>query len=680
MPVLAVSAGIEYNVTDFLYIYIMNRFAALVISFLAAALPLAAQNNPYEIDDACYQLYLEADELTGRDGFEQANARLLELALAKDDTRAQTFYYVERLKDLTRRLRPVKHSTNEQDALVIQYMEDLQEVAQGFGYKQFYYYAFELAHDHFYSHEKIVRTMELIEEMKRKAEREKDEYVRYMAARYLVSIYVNQNDPVSAKSHIQDALRIYASTDNVFIRRQPVARLYCDLADTYPIGHDSVAINIQHAKDAAVLPMDTLRVSYCLAKLAAYQKDLDAYRRYRDRCLADPHLSDVSRTAEILFHNIDAIVFDRDPSEIDVTGMSDRLREVKYVANIAETYGFKDEAFSLEKQLVAFEERTLSRLNLSKVAELDARLADLHMPGVTDTKPVRVSRTLVWIVGLGILLLLGMLVFLYLRIRRLGRTNSRLREANEKVRLADAAKTRFVQNMSHEVRTPLNAIVGFSQLLALPDGSFSPEEKDEFAGHIINNTKMLTMLLDDILNVSAMDSGSYRISYEDGEVHFIAQAAISSTEHRLQPGVRMYYEPESAEPFHFRTDPRRVQQVLINLLTNSCKHTPEGEIKLSSSLTARPGYVSYAVTDTGSGVPASEAEKIFDRFTKLNDFVQGTGLGLSICRDIAERMQARVYLDTSYTGARGARFVFEVPVAPVEELPGQMRNNSETKE
>ena len=658
----------------------MNRFAALVITLLAAAFPLAAQNNPYGIEDSCYHLYLETDALIGRDGFEQANARLLEQSLAKNDTQAQTLYYVERFKDLTRRFRAVAQSTNAQDAQVIQYMEDLQEVALSFGYKQFYYYAFELAHDHFFSHEKIVRTMELIEEMKRKAEREKDEYVRWMAERYLVSIYVNQNDPVSAKSHIQDALRIYSSTNNPVIKRQPVARLYCDLADTYPIGHDSVAINIQLAKEACIVPMDSLRVNYCMAKLAAYQKDLEGYRRYRDRCLADPHLADISVTAERLFRNIDAIVFERDPSRIDVSGMSSRLREVKYVANIAERYDFKDEAFSLEKQLVAFEESTLSRLNVSKVAELDARLADLHMLGGQDKKTEGKSGTVTWIVGAVALLLLAALIFLYLRIRRLARTNSRLREVNEKVRLADAAKTRFVQNMSHEVRTPLNAIVGFSQLLALPDGSFSPEEKDEFAGHIINNTKMLTMLLDDILNVSAMDSGNYRISYEDGEVHFIAQAAISSTEHRLQPGVRMYYEPESAEPYHFRTDPRRVQQVLINLLTNSCKHTPEGEIKLSSSLTARPGYVTYAVTDTGSGVPASEAEKIFDRFTKLNDFVQGTGLGLSICRDIAERMQARVYLDTSYTGAKGARFVFEVPVAPVEELPGQMRNNTETKE
>ena len=237
-----------------------------------------------------------------------------------------------------------------------------------------------------------------------------------------------------------------------------------------------------------------------------------------------------------------------------------------------------------------------------------------------------------------------------------------LRRTNEKVRMADAAKTRFVQNMSHEVRTPLNAIVGFSQLLSLPDGSFSEEEKQEFAGHIVNNTKMLTMLLDDILHVSAMDSGGYRIAYEEGEMHYLAQAAISSAEHRLRPGVRMYYAPESKEPYRFTTDPRRVQQILINLLTNACKNTDQGEIRLTSSLTQAPGYVTYAVEDTGPGVPPQQAEVIFERFSKLNEFVQGTGLGLSICRDIAQRMNARVYLDTAYTG--GARFVLELPLVP----------------
>ena len=116
------------------------------------------------------------------------------------------------------------------------------------------------------------------------------------------------------------------------------------------------------------------------------------------------------------------------------------------------------------------------------------------------------------------------------------------------------------------------------------------------------------MLLDDILNTTAMDSGNYRIQYEEGECGFMGQAAISSAEHRLQPGVTMRYEQDFEGPFTFKTDPRRVQQILINLLTNSCKHTTEGEIVLKCSLSENPGEVSFSVTDTGSGVPADQAE------------------------------------------------------------------------
>ena len=128
----------------------------------------------------------------------------------------------------------------------------------------------------------------------------------------------------------------------------------------------------------------------------------------------------------------------------------------------------------------------------------------------------------------------------------------------------------------------------------------------------------------------------------------------------------MVFAPDSEEPFTFRTDPRRVQQILINLLTNSCKHTMQGTITLSTSLTEHPDFVTFTVTDTGTGVPADQAEAIFDRFVKLDSFVQGTGLGLSICRDIATRMGAKVYLDTTYTEG-GARFKFEVPVHPAND-------------
>jgi signal transduction histidine kinase len=476
-----------------------------------------------------------------------------------------------------------------------------------------------------------------------------------MGNRYLISLYIAQNDYISAKKYIVASLEMYENTEDETIRRQSATRLYCDLADTYPIGHDSVSINIRKAELQSRHHLDSLRCMYHRAKLEAYQKNIPAYERNRDLCRQDPSIRQISSTAGLLFDNIDQLVYGKPAPEIKLDRMMNHLREVKYIANIAEEYGYKDLAFEIEKRLVAYDETVLAKANQSKLTEIEAKLGNDVLSAQVDEAAGRAIRSRRLVISLVISILVVIILFFVIYSLHLRRTN-------EKVRLADAAKTRFVQNMSHEVRTPLNAIVGFSQLLSLPDGSFPEEEKQEFAGHIVNNTKMLTMLLDDILHVSAMDSGNYRITYEDGEMHYMAQAAISSAEHRLKPGVRMYYDPETTEPHTFITDPHRVQQILINLLTNACKHTTEGEIRLTSSLTQNPGYVTYAIEDTGSGIPPEQADTIFERFTKLNDFVQGMGLGLSICRDIAQRMNARVYLDTTYTG--GARFVLELPRVP----------------
>ena len=634
----------------------------IILVILGLSLELRASDNPYDIDDTCYSLLREAELLEGRSGFEEANARLLNRAIEKGDTHSQTLYYVERLKDVTARLKDVEKVSEEEDQNVLDAMQELVNVAGDLGYLQEFYYAYELAFSHFYHHQKLEKAMDLIHTMMDIAITRKEDYGIWMGNRYIVSLYLEQSDYISAKHYIQDAIKMYESSQDPFIRARGATRLYCDLSDCYPIGHDSVRVNLRKAEVSGKKHLDTLRLNYHKAKLAAYSKDIVAYQQARDYCKADPRLDVISTTALQLFSNIDLIVYGKyQEPPVDVTGMIHSIREVKYIANTAEEYGYKELAFNIEKKLVNFHENNLSLSNRSKIAEIDARLGNdlLHaQAGEASLRAAKAQRLALYLL---VFVLVVVIVFMILHLRS-------LTKANEKVRLADAAKTRFVQNMSHEVRTPLNAIVGFSQLLSLPDGSFSEEEKSEFSSHIVNNTKMLTMLLDDILNASAMDSGGYRITYEDGDMHFMAQAAISSAEHRLQPGVRLYYAPESEEPFSFRTDPRRVQQILINLLTNACKHTTAGEIKVSSSTTARPGYVSYAVTDTGTGVPADKAEAIFERFAKLDDFVQGTGLGLSICREIATKMGAKVYLDTSHPGP-GARFVFEIPVNPSEPQP-----------
>ena len=645
----------------------MKHFPIVLLLLLATFLPLAGQNNPYELDDECYPLFQKAETLVGKEGFEEVNAAFLRTAVTKGDTKSQTLYYIERLKHFIRLSPSKKLPTPEAEEAVLKAFEEAKSAADRFGFPQYFYYAYELVQNFYYNHKLSTRTFELVQEMQQISADRNDAYGQWMGYRYLVALYIAQSDYMTAKQYILKAIEIHDATSDPVIKKQSLTRLYCDLADTYVIGSDSLRINVEKAVAASQVHLDTLRCQYYLAKIAAYEKRVKDYQHYRDLCLKDPQLTTISSTAVRLFEALDDILYGSFDA-IAVNDLADnKIREVKFIANVAEMYGYKDQAFEIERLMVRKFERLFSESNTSKIAELDTRMGKALLAAELANKEKEMLRIYRVLAVLLLIILLFVVFFFWTHSRNLRKARERdeqriaeLKEANEKVRLADAAKTRFVQNMSHEVRTPLNAIVGFSQLLSLPDGSFPPEEKDEFAAHIVNNTKMLTMLLDDILNASAMDSGKYSIVYEEGEVHTIAQAAINSAEHRLQPGVQMYYVPASEEPFVFRTDPRRVQQILINLLTNACKHTAKGEIKLSSSLSEHPGMVTFAVTDTGTGVPPEDAERIFERFTKLNDFVQGTGLGLSICRDIASRMGAKVYLDTTYTGG-GARFVFEVP-------------------
>lgn len=651
----------------------MKRFVLACLCLLAAVWPSAAKNNPYEIDDVCYAILQRVEAVVddpAAEDFDEISADLLATAIERGDTKAQTLYYVFALRRICRvGVNVPMEQRLQMNRQVDEAFDKLREVARGMGYTQYYYYSYDLAQNYYFDSRQITAAFDLLDEMLKESEQENNDYGEWQALRFLAQMYMQQGDIVNTRLYLLQALDLYAESKDPDVRRQPVTRTYCDLADTYDFAEDSSRLFYNRAAEAAQAHLDTLRCSYYQAQIAAFDKDLAEYERKRDYCLNDSAFRSFFRTGEELFACVDALVHNSRPSQ----ALMDTLalpRQQQFLGRLAAQWGQYDISLKMMRKRYEEMQYMLSRVNNMRLEEASGRYQNYSLNRQLTEKSQEVLMATRLVEFLVMVILLVSSGFFWVHNRNLRKAREmdeerirELKEANEQVELANAAKTRFVQNMSHEVRTPLNAIVGFSQLLALPDGSFPEEEKAEFSDHIINNTKMLTMLLDDILNASAMDAGKYRISYEEGEMNFIAQAAIRSAEHRLQPGVKMYYAPESEEPFTFQTDPRRVQQILINLLTNSCKHTKEGEIRLSSSLTSRPGYVSYFVTDTGPGVPADQAEHIFERFTKLNDFVQGTGLGLSICRDIAGRMGASVYLDTTYT-AGGARFVFEVPVEP----------------
>lgn len=233
----------------------------------------------------------------------------------------------------------------------------------------------------------------------------------------------------------------------------------------------------------------------------------------------------------------------------------------------------------------------------------------------------------------------------------------------KKLKTGVSIQKSYLQNMSHEIRTPLNAICGFSQILCNPEmkGLLSDEEIAEYGIIIQSNTDMLSTLVGDILDIGDMESGKYRLSMGNCNVNDVCRKAISTVIYRCPDSVKMYMTSDVADDYIIHSDAKRVEQVIINYLTNAVKHTMEGEIHLHVSLSENAGMVTFSVTDTGEGVPADKADIIFGRFEKLETFKQGTGLGLAICRSIAEQLGGEAKLDINHQG-KGARFLFTHPV------------------
>lgn len=225
------------------------------------------------------------------------------------------------------------------------------------------------------------------------------------------------------------------------------------------------------------------------------------------------------------------------------------------------------------------------------------------------------------------------------------------------------AQKEYLQNMSHDIRTPMNAICGFSQILCNKQirDMLSEEEIAEYGVIIQSNTDLLSNLVNDILDISDMESGKYRLNIGTCCVNDVCRNALSTVKFRCPDNINMYMTTEVDDAYTIKSDSKRVEQVIINYLTNAVKHTTEGEIHVHVSLKEKPGMVTFSVTDTGEGVPADKAELIFKRFEKFNTFNGGTGLGLAICRTIASQLGGEAKLDTSYK-QKGARFIFTHPV------------------
>ena len=243
-------------------------------------------------------------------------------------------------------------------------------------------------------------------------------------------------------------------------------------------------------------------------------------------------------------------------------------------------------------------------------------------------------------------------------ITTLKETEQKLIIARDKAEELDRLKSAFLANMSHEIRTPLNAIVGFSSLLI--DTVEATDEQKEYADIIQTNSELLLQLISDVLDVSRLESGKLLFKYEWCELVNHCQNMITLTRKNRTRDIDVRLQMPK-EPYMLYTDPLRLQQVIINLLNNALKFTPDGgSITLDYEIDEEDQCMLFSVTDTGSGIPEDKQELVFQRFEKLNEFVQGTGLGLAICKLTIQRMGGDIWIDKNYKN--GARFVFSHPI------------------
>ena len=269
----------------------------------------------------------------------------------------------------------------------------------------------------------------------------------------------------------------------------------------------------------------------------------------------------------------------------------------------------------------------------------------------------------IWTVGTVLVVLLsGLFVSLYFYYHtkklkdELQESESALREAKDRAEESSRLKSAFLANMSHEIRTPLNAIVGFSDVLA--SGGTSVDGQQGYVDIIKTNSDLLLRLINDILDVSRLEADRVTFTIEKCDVVPLCQQVLASVSQARKSENEFIFECDR-ESVDLRTDTQRLQQVIINLLSYADKFTRNGKITLKLEVDDEKRVATFSVSDTGTGIPLEKQKQVFERFEKLNEYVQGTGLGLSICKLTVEKWGGEIWVDSGYTD--GARFVFTHP-------------------
>ena len=264
-----------------------------------------------------------------------------------------------------------------------------------------------------------------------------------------------------------------------------------------------------------------------------------------------------------------------------------------------------------------------------------------------------------WLIGLT-----AAYIFVYVMgrrrlVRKIWARNRQLKEALAKAEESDRMKTAFISSMSHEIRTPLNAVSGFSQILCNPMFELSDEEKQDMQQRISSNVNLITTTINEMLELSVSESESTVSDSEKKDVlcNELGRNALEGIKEANSKGVELRFTSDVDDRFAIRSNAYRLNVALHHLLDNAVKFTEKGYVELS--IIKKDASILFCVTDTGVGIKEEDHERIFETFSKVDDFKEGIGLGLPICRRLIRSLGGDVTLDPDYSA--GCRFIISLP-------------------
>ncbi len=327
------------------------------------------------------------------------------------------------------------------------------------------------------------------------------------------------------------------------------------------------------------------------------------------------------------------------------------------------------EAYEAHKEYVVLLDSTRLKNMKEKLEDLEIKkqVDELVIEKRTLEVNLQKSRSQLYLFLALFILAISFAIFVAFRLWKINLLYKKLQESNRQVILAsekaqesERMKNAFIKNMCHEVRTPLNAINGFSDLITTED--ITQEEKQEFSKIIFENCHHITSMMNSVLEIAQLDSNKDDLSLSPVNIHLLCNCEMEQIKRlHMKPGIEYRIEGNNEEDMVY-TNPSHFSLILAHLLNNANKFTEKGSITLSYKADNENNRMIITITDTGCGISADKREWIFERFTKADDFVPGSGLGLYLCRQIALRMKGKICVDPDYT--TGLRIILTLPIKP----------------